>query len=142
VVDNIAAALETAYHEHPDAAIIGSLPGLGTVLGARLLGEIGDDRARFSDARGLKAFAGTASVTRASGMKTIVTMCAVRNKPFGQAGYLWALPLLTHSPGARAHYDRRQAGDSDSAAARNLTNRGLSAGTPRAGGPRTGHDAS
>jgi transposase len=129
VVDNIAtleAALETAYHEHPDAAIIGSFPGLGSVLGARLLGEIGDDRARFSDARGLKAFAGTAPVTRASGMKTVVTMRTVRNKRLGQAAYLWALPLLAHSPGARAHYDRRrQAGDSYSAAARNLTNRGL-----------------
>jgi hypothetical protein len=115
-----------ARAEHPDAAIIGSFPGLGTVLGARLLGEIGDDRTRFSDARGLKAFAGTAPVTRASGMKTVVTMRAVRNKRLGQAAYLWALPLLAHSPGARAHYDRRrQAGDSYSAAARDLTNRGL-----------------
>jgi transposase len=129
VVDNLAtleAALDTAYHQHPDAAIIGSFPGLGTVLGARLLGEIGDDRARFTHARGLKAFAGTAPVTRASGTKTVVTMRAVRNKRLGQAAYLWALPLLAHSPGARAHYDRRRrAGDSYSAAARNLTNRGL-----------------
>ena len=129
VVDNIAsleASLETAYLQHPDAAIISSFPGLGTVLGARLLGEIGDDRARFTDARGLKAFAGTAPVTRASGMKTVVTMRVVRNKRLGQAAYLWALPMLAHSPGARAHYDRRrQAGDSYSAAARNLTNRGL-----------------
>jgi hypothetical protein len=30
----------------------------------------------------------------------------VRNRRLGQAGYLWALPLLTHSPGARAHYDQ------------------------------------
>ena len=92
-----------------------------------LLGEIGDDRARFSHAaRGLKAFAGTAPVTRVSGMKTVVTMRAVRNKRLGQAAYLWALSLLAHSPGARAHYDRRrQAGDSYSAAARNLTNRSL-----------------
>jgi transposase len=129
IVDNIAAleaALETAYSQHPDAAIISSFPGLGTVLGARMLGEIGDDRARFSDARGLKAFAGTAPVTRASGMKTVVTMRVVRNKRLGQAAYLWALPMLAHSTGARAHYDRRRAaGDSYSAAARNLTNRGL-----------------
>jgi len=39
------------------------------VLGARILAEIGDDRARFASARGLKAFAGTAPVTRASGTK-------------------------------------------------------------------------
>jgi transposase len=129
IVDNISAlqaALTTAYDSHPDAAIISSFPGLGTVLGARMLGEIGDDRTRFADARGLKAFAGTAPVTRASGVKTVVTMRVVRNKRLGQAAYVWALPLLAHSPGARAHYDRRRAaGDTYSAAARNLTNRGL-----------------
>jgi transposase len=128
-VDNVAAlesALEQAYLAHPDAAILTSFPGLGTVLGARILGEIGDDRARFAHARGLKAFAGTAPVTRASGTKTVVTMRVVRNKRLGQAAYLWALPMLAHSPGARAHYDRRRdRGDSYSAAARNLTNRGL-----------------
>jgi hypothetical protein len=45
-------------------------------------------------ARGLNAFASTAPVTRASGMKTVVTMRAVRNKRLGQAAYLWALSLL------------------------------------------------
>jgi transposase len=125
-IANLENALATAYHSHPDSAIIGSFPGLGTVLGARLLGEIGDDRNRFADARGLKAFAGTAPVTRASGMKTVITMRVVRNKRLGQVAYLWALPMLAHSTGARAHYDRRRAaGDSYSAAARNLTNRGL-----------------
>jgi transposase len=129
MVANIAAlevALETAYLKHPDAAIIGSFPGLGIVLGARMLGEIGDDRTRFADAHGLKAFAGTAPVTRASGMKTVVTRRVIRNKRLGQVAYLWALPMLAHSPGARAHYDRRRtAGDTYSAAARNLSNRGL-----------------
>ena len=115
-----------AYLKHPDAAIISSFPGLGIVLGARMLGEIGDDRTRFADADGLKAFAGTAPVTRASGMKTVVTRRVIRNKRLGQVAYLWALPMLAHSPGARAHYDRRRtAGDTYSAAARNLSNRGL-----------------
>lgn len=59
-------------------------------------------------------------------MKTVITMRVVRNKRLGQVAYLWALPMLAHSPGARAHYDcRRAAGDSYSAAARNLTIRGL-----------------
>jgi transposase len=61
-------ALGEAFAQHPDAVIITSFPGLGTVLGARILGEIGDDRARFADAKALKAFAGTAPVTRASGL--------------------------------------------------------------------------
>lgn len=119
-------ALTAAFTAHPDAQIITSMPGLGTVLGARMLGEIGDDRERFTDARGLKAFAGTAPVTRASGTKSVVSARIVRNKRLGQVGYLWALSLLTTSPGARAHYDRRrERGDNYSAAARNLANRYL-----------------
>ena len=117
-------ALGEAFAQHPDAAIITSFPGLGTVLGARILGEIGDDRTRFADAKALKAFAGTAPVTRASGRKRSVTRRVVRNRRLCQAGYLWALPLLTHSPGARAHYEhRRERGDSYNAAARHLANR-------------------
>ncbi|WP_270889702.1 IS110 family transposase [Pedococcus sp. 5OH_020] len=129
LVENIQALqeqLEIAYHAHPDSRIISSFPGLGTVLGARILSEIGDDHTRFATARGLKAFAGTAPITRASGTKKLVTMRVVRNKRLGQAAYLWSLPLLAHSHGARAHYDRRRAaGDSHSAASRHLANRGL-----------------
>ena len=118
--------LQTAFEQHPDAEIITSFPGLSTVLGARILAEIGDDRTRFANARGLKAFAGTAPVTRASGMKTIATRQVVRNKRLGHAAYLWALPMLAHSPGAHAHFTaRRERGDSYSAAARNLSNRGI-----------------
>jgi transposase len=97
---------------------------LGTVLGARILGEIDDDRTRFTDAKALKAFAGTAPVTRASGLKHSVSMRVVRNRRLCHAGYLWALPLLVHSPAARAHYDRRrQRADTYPAAARHLANR-------------------
>ena len=102
-------SLTLAFDQHPDAQIITSFPGLSTVLGARILAEIGDDRSRFATARGLKAFAGTAPVTRASGMKTVVTRRVVRNKRLGQAAYLWALPMLAHSPGAHAHFTARRA---------------------------------
>jgi hypothetical protein len=119
-------ALTAAFEQHPDAPIITSFPGMGTVLGARILGELGDDRSRFATARGLKAFAGTAPITRASGRKTVITRRVVRNKRLGQAAYLWALPMIAHSSGAHAHFTaRREHGDSYSAAARNLTNRGL-----------------
>jgi transposase len=66
-VEALAEATMTAFRQHPDHAIITSFPGLADVTGARVLGEIGDDRARFADARRLKAFAGSAPVTRASG---------------------------------------------------------------------------
>jgi len=67
------AELETAlsehFEQHPDAKVVLSLPGLGTVLGARVLGEFGDDRTRFSEAKSRKNYAGTSPVTKASGHK-------------------------------------------------------------------------
>jgi hypothetical protein len=54
---------EAAFAAHPDATIIASFPGIGAPTGARILAEIGDDRSRFADARGLKAYAGSAPIT-------------------------------------------------------------------------------
>jgi hypothetical protein len=64
--EQLATATAERFAQHPDAAIITSLPGLAELTGARVLAEIGDDRARFADARGLKAYAGSAPVTRAA----------------------------------------------------------------------------
>jgi transposase len=122
------ADLETAavesFSQHPDAAIITSFPGVGALTGARLLAEIGDDRSRFTDANGLKAYAGAAPITRASGRTRSVTHRRVKNNRLAAAGYAWTFSALTASPGARAHYDRRrQAGDRHAAAQRNLYGR-------------------
>jgi transposase len=57
----------------PRFHIITSFPSLGESTGARVLAEIGDDRRCFADARGLKAFAGSAPITRASGRSTSIT---------------------------------------------------------------------
>ncbi len=122
--DDLAQAAIESFNQHPDAGIITSFPGLGALTGARVLGEIGDDRSRFHDARGLKAYGGGAPVTRASGKTRIVIHRRVKNQRLAAAGYLWAFSALTASPGARAHYDRRRAaGDRHAAAQRNLYNR-------------------
>jgi len=119
--DDLEAAATESFSRHPDAGIITSFPGVGALTGARLLAEIGDDRSRFKDARGLKAYAGAAPVTRASGKKRSVTRRHVMNNRLAAAGYIWAFSALTASPGARAHYDRRRgAGDRHAAAQRNL----------------------
>ena len=65
--DDLEQAVTESFNLHPDAGIITSFPGLGAITGARVLAEIGDDRSRFQDAKGLKAYAGAAPVTRASG---------------------------------------------------------------------------
>ncbi|RRR85792.1 IS110 family transposase [Streptomyces sp. RP5T] len=122
--DQLAEAVEEAFPRHPDAEILLSFPGLGTQLGARILAEIGDDRTRFADARGLKAYAGSSPVTRASGKKSSITRRWVKNDRLNHAGYLWAFSSLRASAGANDHYRRRrEQGDWHAAAQRNLFNR-------------------
>jgi transposase len=117
-------AATESFNQHPDAGIITSFPGIGALTGARVLAEIGDDRSRFQDARGLKAYAGSAPVTRSSGKSRSVTHRKIKNNRLASAGYIWTFAALTASPGARAHYDRRRdAGDRHTAAQRNLFNR-------------------
>lgn len=99
--DDLAQAVEDAFPQHPDAEIYLSFPGLGIQLGARVLAEIGDDRTRFVNARGLKAYAGASPVTRASGKKSSITRRWVKNDRLNHAGYLWAFSAITASPGAK-----------------------------------------
>lgn len=123
-VDQLEAALAVAFDQHESSPILRSAPGLGPVLAARVLAEIGDDPHRFTSAAGLRAFAGTAPVTRSSGRSHYVKARKIRNKRLGDACHWWAFATLTRSPGARAHYDRRRAaGDHHNAALRNLANK-------------------
>jgi transposase len=123
-VDQLEAALGQEFDTHPQAAILRSVPGLGAILAARVLGEIGDDPARFTDPNGLRAFSGTAPVTIASGRSRYVKARKVRNKRLADACHWWAFAMLTKSAGAREHYDRRRAaGDHHNAALRNLANK-------------------
>ena len=122
------AELETAladhFETHPDADIYLSLPGLGVVLGARVLGEFGDDPNRYTDAKSRKNYAGTSPLTVASGKKRAVLARHVRNRRLYDAIYRWAFCALSTSPGARAYYDqRRAAGNTHHQALRALGNR-------------------
>jgi transposase len=122
--DDLQQAAEESFNQHPDAGIITSFPGTGALTGARVLAGTGDGRSRFKDARGLKAYAGAAPITRASGKSRPVTQRKVKNNRLAAAGCTWAFAALTASPGARARYDRRRdAGDRHTAAQRNLFNR-------------------
>ena len=125
-VEELAVAAIAHFEQHPDATIITSFPGLGNLAGARVLAEIGDDRTRFADARGLKAFAGSAPITRASGKKIVVTHRHIKNRRLAAVGTIWALASLRSSPGARRHFDaRRAAGDWNRQAQRHLFNKFL-----------------
>ncbi len=116
--------LARALARHPQAGVLLSQPGLDVVLAARLLGEFGDDPARYATAKGRKAYAGTAPITRASGTRTIVAARVARNDRLANACTQWAFAALGASPGARRCYDRhRAAGNSHAQALRALGNR-------------------
>ena len=115
--------LAADFEQHPDAAVVRSLPGLGAILGARVLGEFGDVPDRYLDAKSRRNYAGTSPVTRASGKKRVVLARHARNKRLADAIYLWAFSAISASPGARQFYDhRRAAGDTHHQALRALGN--------------------
>src|SRR6266704_6877758 len=99
--DRLAEELSSGFDKHPDAEVVRSLPGLGTILGARVLGEFGDEPNRYADAKSRKNYAGTSPITRASGTKRSVLARYVRNQRLADAIYLWAFAALSASPGAR-----------------------------------------
>jgi hypothetical protein len=112
------------FGQHPDAEVYLSQPGLGVVLAARVLSEMGDDPERYADARARKNYAGMAPITRASGTKRVVLARYARNRRLADALYQQAFAALTGSPGARAYYDRqRDRGATHHQALRTLANR-------------------
>ncbi len=117
-------SLAEHFETHPDADIYRSLPGLGVVLGARVLGEFGDDPNRYTDAKSRRNYAGTSPLTVASGKKRAVLARHVRNRRLYDAIDQWALGAINNRPGARAFYDQhRAAGDLHHQALRALGNR-------------------
>ena len=123
-ISDLEAELATHFEAHPDADIYRSLPGLGVILGARVLGEFGDDPNRYTTAKCRKNYAGTSPLTVASGSKRAVLARHVRNRRLYDAVDQWAFCALQTSPGARAFYDQhRAAGDLHHQALRALGNR-------------------
>jgi transposase len=112
------------FGRHPDAEVYLSQPGLGPVLGARVLGEFGDDPGRYASGKARKNYAATSPITRASGKKKVVAARFIRNDRLTDALMAQALSALNASPGARALYDAERArGTGHNPALRKLANR-------------------
>jgi transposase len=123
-ISELETTLAAHFEAHPDADIYLSLPGLGDVLGARVLGEFGDDPNRYTDTKSRKNYAGTSPLTVASGKKRVVLARYIRNQRLYDAIDAWAFSALSASPGARAFYDQhRAANDTHHQALRALGNR-------------------
>ncbi|HEY2563436.1 MAG TPA: IS110 family transposase [Acidimicrobiales bacterium] len=117
-------ALSEHFEKHPDAKIIRSLPGLGTILGARVLAEFGDDRTRYADGKSRRNYAGTSPITKASGKSRVVLARFARNRRLADALDQWAFCSITKSPGARRYYDQLKSRDkTHHQALRQLANR-------------------
>jgi transposase len=123
-VSELAEQVGAHFGQHPDAEIYTSQPGLGVILGARVLAEFGDDRARYGNARARKNYAGTSPIPRQSGKKKIVMARYVHNDRLLDALTRQAFSALQTSAGARAYYDKQRArGLGHQAALRQLANR-------------------
>ena len=119
--------LTKSFELHPDAELYLSLPGLGFVLGARVIGEFGDDPNRYLDAKGRRAYSGMAPITKASGTRHVVLARYARNRQLADACYLWAFASLQGSTGAHQFYRALRArGKSHNQALRALGNRWVS----------------
>ena len=116
--------VEAYFGQHPDAEIYLSQPGLGHILGARVLGEFGDDPHRYVTGKARKNYAGTSPITRASGKKKVVAARFIRNDRLIDAVMAQAFAALSASPGARALYDNERAsGAEHNPALRKVANR-------------------
>ena len=116
--------VEAYFGQHPGAEIITSQPGLGPILGARVLAESGDDPGRYASAKARKNYAGTSPITRASGKKKVVLARYVHNDRLIDALMGQAFAALNASPGARAYYDcQRARGSGHNPALRQLASR-------------------
>jgi hypothetical protein len=116
--------VEENFGQHPDAEIYQSQPGMGAALGARVLGEFGDDPHRYADGKSRRNYAATSPITRASGKKKVVVARFVHNNRLVDALNAQAFSALNASPGARAYYDELRArGIEHNDALRRIANR-------------------
>jgi len=98
--------LEVLLAQHPDAALIRSMPGMGLVLTAELIAEAGN-LSRFRSADALASAAGMAPVLRQSGKTRFLKRPTGGNKGLKRVFYQSAFCALAHRD-SRAFYDRKR----------------------------------
>ena len=116
--------VEAYFGRHPDVEIYRSLPGLGPILGARVLAEFGDAPGRYTDSKARKNYAGTSPITRQSGKQKTVHARFIHNNRLVNALDLYASAATLHDPHVKTYYDQlRGRGLGHHAALRQLANR-------------------
>jgi transposase len=117
-------SIEALFAQHPDHDIFGSLPGAGPKIGPRLLGELGNDPARFQTHQSLQCYGGSAPVTKQLGKNRYVSFRRACNKTLRATLHYWADKSREQCAWAQAYYQhKRQHGQSHAAALRCLAQR-------------------
>jgi len=125
-LDDYRREIHRLFSSHRDAALFGSLPGAGEKIAPRLLAEIGEDRALFTDAVALQCLAGTAPVSFQSGQVHRVRVRHHCNKLLRHTVHLWANLSRDSCPWAAAYYDAlKKKGKTHAGALRALGHRWL-----------------
>jgi transposase len=99
--------LENALAQHPDAALIRSLPGMGATLTAEFIAEAGSID-RFPTADHLAAAAGLAPVLKQSGKVHYLKRATAGNRALKRVFFQAAFCSLQH-PASKAFYARKRA---------------------------------
>ena len=124
VLDELATPAEDK-HEHRDAAILLSLPGLGRKIAATMLSEASQAIAD-RDYHALRCYSGAAPITRQSGKKKIVLMRRGINERLRNALYHWARVSVVFDPQSKKRYAAMRAcGHSHGRALRGMADRWL-----------------
>lgn len=102
LLDELATPAER-QHEHRDAAILLSLPGLGRKIAATMLSEASQAIAD-RDYHALRCYSGTAPITHQSGKKKSVVMRRGVNERLRNALYHWARVSVVFDPQSKKRY--------------------------------------
>jgi len=114
---------EGQFKEHRDVTILRSLPGVGRVITATMLGEASQPLAE-RDYHALRSYGGTAPITRQSGKRKAIIMRKGCNQRLRNAIYHWSRVSTQCDSRSKDHYaELRAKGHSHGRALRGVADR-------------------
>jgi transposase len=101
--------IDALAREHPDYALIKSLPGAGPALTPGLIAALGSQRNRYQTAHQIQCYSGIAPGVASSGKQRWVHWRWCCPRFLRQTFHEWALHSIAYSPWARDYYDEQRA---------------------------------